>query len=55
MLGNMMKRHLNTSEILKFAEEIHGECCVVGATVDFCDLEWYFIGCHALVCWFLLD
>ena len=29
MLGNMMKRHLNTSEILKFAEEIHGGRTVV--------------------------
>ena len=31
MLGNMMKRHLNTSEILKFAEEIHGDRTVVSA------------------------
>ena len=31
MLGNMMKRHLNTSEILKFAEEIHGARTVVSA------------------------
>jgi 3-(methylthio)propionyl---CoA ligase len=31
MLGNMMKRHLNTSEILKFAEEIHGNRKVVSA------------------------
>ena len=31
MLGNMMKRHLNTSDILKYAEEIHGDRAVVSA------------------------
>ena len=31
MLGNMMKRQLNTSDILKYAEDIHGDRAVVSA------------------------